>query len=172
MFNGLSLCCDKWCDDLLPEHVIFHSSFPQLFWYGEREIREIILLSTVSAGPGLFYPLKVASRPGFILLCLEKKFFPCERSNLREPWQWYSTGCVISVKLPVNTNICRREVLFKGIKCGLLLYFIAFEYPTLHVLLSFSCESVLESLEHKSHVTALDPSHPWVPCMLRNASGK
>lgn len=50
--------------------------------------------------------------------------------------------------------------LFKGIKSGLLLYFTASEYPTLNALLSFSCESVLESLEHKSPITALDPSHP------------
>lgn len=49
---------------------------------------------------------------------------------------------------------------FKGVENGLLLYFIASEYPTLNVCLSFNCESVLESLERKSHVTALDPSHP------------
>lgn len=34
----------------------------------------------------------------------------CEQSNLREPCQWHSTGCVVSVKLLVNTNICRREL--------------------------------------------------------------
>lgn len=50
--------------------------------------------------------------------------------------------------------------LYKGMTSGLLLYFIASEYPILNVLLVFNRESVLESLEHKSHVTALDPSHP------------
>lgn len=33
-------------------------------------------------------------------------------------------------------------------KNGLLLFFIASEYPTPNSLLSFNCESVLESLEH------------------------